>query len=325
MAEKKEGKRTPAARKIDEALDVLAALGVPREQQNVRSALTLLALLGMTPRAKWAAAQAPLLGITEMMDRFRQDFGKDYAPNTRETVRRQTVHQFVQMGMVVANPDDASRPVNSPDNRYQIAGPLLSCLRTFGTDRWPAALKAYLRSAGGALQRLAARERKMALIPVVLPDGRELTLTAGKHNELVKKLIEEFCPRFTPGGTLVYVGDTGDKHRLEEAGYLDGLGVTIDAHGKMPDLVVHLPDREWLVLIEAVTSHGPISLKRHNELKDLFRGAKAGLVFVTAFLTRRAMAKYVGDIAWETEVWIAESPSHLIHFNGERFLGPYDD
>lgn len=174
------------------------------------------------------------------------------------------------------------------------------------------------------MQRLAARERKMALMPVVLPDGRALTLTSGKHNELVKKLIEEFCPRFTPGGTLVYVGDTGDKHRLEETGYLDGLGVTIDAHGKMPDLIVHLPDREWLVLIEAVTSHGPISLKRHNELKDLFRGTRAGLVFVTAFLNRRAMAKYVGDIAWETEVWIAESPSHLIHFNGERFLGPYD-
>jgi hypothetical protein len=36
------------------------------------------------------------------------------------------------------------------------------------------------------------------------------------------------------------------------------------------------------------------------------------------------MSRYLGEIAWETEVWVADAPSHLIHFNGERFLGPYD-
>lgn len=92
----------------------------------------------------------------------------------------------------------------------------------------------------------------------------------------------------------------------------------------MPDVVVHLPEKNWLVLIEAVTSHGPISIKRLNELKDVFKAAKTGLVFVTAFLTRRAMTKYLAEIAWETEVWVAEAPSHIIHFNGERFLGPYE-
>ena len=101
------------------------ALKVPREQQNERSALTLLALLGMTPRKAWIEAEAPMLGITEMMNHFRKHFGKKYAPNTRETVRRFTVHQFVQMGLVLANPDDPHRPVNSPDNRYQVAPTLL--------------------------------------------------------------------------------------------------------------------------------------------------------------------------------------------------------
>lgn len=140
----------------------------------------------------------------------------------------------------------------------------------------------------------------------------------------MKKIIEEFCPRFTPGGTVAYVGDTGDKQRHVEEGYLEQLGVVIDEHGKMPDVVVHLPEKDRLVLIEAVTSHGPINLKRHNELKDLFEAARADLVFVTAFLTRRAMTKFLTDIAWETEVWVAEAPSHVIHFNGERFLGPYE-
>ena len=265
-----------------------------------------------------------MLGITEMMDVFGNRFGKRYAPNTRETVRRFTVHQFVQMGLVVANPDDPRRPVNSPDNRYQIAPTLLKLARTYGSPAWMDNLTGFLKSAEG-LRRLHPREREMALIPVRLPNGTELKITAGGQNVLVKKIVEDFCPRFTPGGIVIYVGDTGDKQRHVESGYLEQLGVEMDDHGKIPDVVVHLPEKNWLVLIEAVTSHGPIGLKRHNELKDLFRGARAGLVFVTSFLTRRAMTKYLADIAWETEVWIAEAPSHIIHFNGERFLGPYEE
>ena len=323
MAERKRGKRTLAAKRVSEALSILQALNVPKEQQNDRSALTLLALLGMTPRCRWADATAPMLGITEMMTHFERHFGKKYAPNTRETVRRFTVHQFVQMGLVIANPDEPARPVNSPDNRYQVAPTFLKLGREYGSSSWAASLEGFVNSAV-ALRRLQPAERHMRMIPVRLPDGRELRLTAGGQNELVKMIIEEFCPRFTPGGVLVYVGDTGKKERHLEESYFRGLGLTFDEHGKIPDVVVHMPKKNWLVLIEAVTSHGPIGIKRHNELKELFQEAKAGLVFVTAFLTRRAMTKYLSEIAWETEVWIGETPSHIVHFNGERFLGPYE-
>jgi adenine-specific DNA-methyltransferase len=289
-------KQARGARRVAEALAILKALSVPREQQNERSALVLLTLLGMTPAKQWSRAEAPLLGITEMMDLFRDHFGKRYAPNSRETVRRFTVHQFVQMGLVVANPDDPSRPVNSPDNRYQAAPALLKLARTYGSLTWMHNLTGFLKNAG-SLGRLRPREREMVLIPVRLPNGTELKVTAGGQNVLVKKIVEDFCPRFTPGGVVVYVGDTGDKQRHIEPGYFEQLGVKMDEHGKIPDVVVHLPEKNWLILIEAVTSHGPIGLKRHNELKDLFKEARAGLVFVTSFLTRRAMTKYLADIA----------------------------
>lgn len=323
MARNPANRPSSAANRINEALEILASLNVPKEQRNERSALVLLALLGMTPRKSWSAATDPLLGITEMMNIFRDAFGKEYAPNTRETVRRFTVHQFVQMGLLVANPDDPHRPVNSPANRYQAAPALLKLVRTFGSRAWEDSLGAFLATAS-ALGMLQPREREMALVAVKLPSGKKVQLTAGGQNELVKKIIGDFCPRFTPGGIVVYLGDTGQKQRHVETGYLERLGVRIDEHGKMPDVVVHLEDKDWLVLIEAVTSHGPIGIKRHNELKALFGSARSGLVFVTAFLTRRAMTKYLGEIAWETEVWIAEAPSHIIHFNGERFLGPYE-
>ena len=310
-----------ASNKIKEALDILKQIQVPRRQQNRRSALTLLALLDINPDKDWINASDPLLGITEMMNYF-QRFGVFYAPNTRETVRRSTVHQFVQMGLVVVNPDDFTRPVNSPKTKYQIDASLLKLVRTYGTDDWNENLRAYLNNAR-ELRRLREKEREMALMPVKLPDGNEVRITAGGQNSLIKQIIEEFCPRFTPGGLVVYVGDAGGKFRVYERGYLESLGVNVDEHSKMPDLVVYLKDKNWLVIVEAVTSHGPINIKRHNELKELFRGSNAPLVFVTAFTTRKVMKKYLQEISWETEVWVAESATHLIHFNGERFLGPY--
>jgi len=315
--------KTTVTHRIQEALDLLRALKVPQTLQNERSALTLLALLGMTPEKQWSEANAPMLGITEIMEVIAKHFSKKYAPNTRETVRRCTVHQFVQMKLVVANPDDPNRPVNSPYNRYQVASTLLKLAQTYGSPSWEINLKGFLSTAEG-LQRLRPRQRDMVLIPVKLPDGKELKITAGKHNELIKRIVEEFCPRFTPDGVIIYVGDTGAKQRHFEADYLQKLGVSIDKHGKMPDVVIHHRKKDWLVLIEAVTSHGPIGMKRLNELKEIFQASRAGLVFVTAFPTRQVMMKYLKEVAWETEVWIADEPSHIIHFNGDRFLGPYE-
>ena len=122
---------------------------------------------------------------------------------------------------------------------------------------------------------------------------------------------------------MLYVGDADEKWMVFDKDTLTILGVKVDAHGKMPDVVIYFPEKDWLILVEAVTSHGPIDPKRHSELKTLFAGSKSGLVFVTTFLTRKDLTKFLGQISWETEVWVAEAPDHLIHFNGERFLGPY--
>jgi len=160
-------------------------------------------------------------------------------------------------------------------------------------------------------------------IPLVLSSGQNLKLSAGGQNVLIEKIINEFCPRFTPAAKRVYIGDTNKKWAYFDPDYLQSLGIAIKEDGKIPDVVVHFTKQNWLVLIEAVTSHGPVNPKRLAELKKLFASSKAGLVFVTAFLDRRGLPKYLADIAWETEVWVADAPDHMIHFNGERFLGPY--
>ena len=165
----------------------------------------------------------------------------------------------------------------------------------------------------------------MARIQLEIGPGKTITLSPGGQNILVEQIIQEFATRFTPGGVPLYVGDTNEKFAYFDEAGLAALDLKIEAHGKIPDVIIYHQKENWLVLIEAVTSHGPIDPKRRNDLKRLFDASTAPLVFVTAFLTREAMREYLPAISWESEVWIAESPSHLIHFNGERFLGPHDD
>jgi hypothetical protein len=307
---------------LKSALQILESLGLPKAQQNERSALSLLALLNLHPRKEWPQSENPLVGITPIMDWIRDHFDKSYAPNTRETIRRQTIHQFVDAGIAVYNPDNLTRPVNSPAAVYQIEPSTLELLRSFGTTAWKDNLRDYLAKHETLAARYA-KERSQSLVPVLIAPGKEIKLSPGEHSELIREIIQSFAARFAPGAVLLYAGDTGDKWGYFEEPLLANLGVKVEAHGKMPDVVMHYAERNWLLLVESVTSHGPVDGKRHAELAWLFAGSKAGLVFVTAFPNRSVMSRYLGEIAWETEVWVADAPSHLIHFNGERFLGPH--
>ena len=311
--------------KIEDALQILKALGMPRGQQNERSALTLLALVGLKPSGNWSDLSRPLMGITPIMQYCQEHYGREYAPNTRETFRRQTMHQFVEAGIALYNPDHPSRAVNSPRTSYQISAEAFEVIKTFGTGSWETTLRLYLEGQP-TLAAKWAKYREMQMIPVRLPDGGEINLTPGSHSELIEQIITEFAPRFAPDSELIYVGDTGDKVGYFQAQRLAELGVVdIDEHGKMPDVVLYFEAQNWLLLIEAVTSHGPIDSKRHNELANLFSTAKVGIVYVTAFPDRGIMARYLSDISWETEVWCADAPTHLIHFDGEQLLGPYEE
>ncbi|MGO8719792.1 MAG: BsuBI/PstI family type II restriction endonuclease [Acidobacteriaceae bacterium] len=307
---------------VKSARQILVSLGLPRAQHNERSALSLLALLNLHPNKEWAQAENPLMGITPIMDWIRDHYKKSYAPNTRETIRRQTMHQFVDAGIVIYNPDKPSRPVNSPAAVYQIEPAALALLRNFDTPMWHDKLTAYL-SKRQTLAAHYANEREQNLIPVKIARGKEIKLSPGEHSELIRAIIENFAARFVPGAELIYAGDPGEKWGYFDADQLAKLGVKVEAHGKMPDVVLYYPKRKWLLLAESVTSHGPVDGKRHAELAKLFAGSNVGLVYVTAFPNRTIMGRYLGEIAWETEVWVADAPSHLIHFNGERFLGPY--
>lgn len=310
-------------KQVEEALQILSQIGMPKAQQNHRSALCLLAISNVTPEKQWVEASDPLIGITPIMGFAAKHYlSKPYAPNTRETIRRQTMHQFCATGIALYNPDEPGRAVNSPRAVYQISPEALVLVRSFGTRNWKRTLTRFCSQRHSLSEQYAAA-RALKRIPLRCTNDQTVHLSPGDHSELIRQLVEVFGPQYAPDGRLLYAGDTGDKLGYFDKEALTALGVHVDSHGKMPDVVIHYTGKGWLLLCEAVTSHGPVNSKRHTELATLFKDCKLGLVFVTAFPNRAIMSRYLGEIAWETEVWCADHPTHLIHFNGERFLGPY--
>lgn len=309
--------------RIEEAQEILKALGLPDAQQNEISALTLLALVDVGPKTAWSAARKHRSTVTKTIMTFiAEKYGKTYAPNTRETVRRQVLHQFMQARVVDYNPYEPDLPTNSPRAHYAISDGALAAIQTFGTSNWPIAYAKFITDHGSLAVIYAKHKSQGQLVPITLPDGTQIDLSPGHHNELQKAIIEKFGPRFAPGADVLYIGDTAQKNVIMDLQAFEALGLKVNDHDKLPDVVLFDAKRGWLFHIEAVTSHGPMSPKRVFELQALFKGAKVGAVYVTAFLDMAEFRKNMKDIAWETEVWIAELPDHMIHFNGDRFLGP---
>lgn len=308
--------------KLEDGKKILKALGLPPQQQTDIASYTLLALADVGKRAPWASAGRRSMKIHAIKEWVGKTYGKVYAENTRETFRRQVLHQLEQARVVDRNPDEPTLPVNSPRTHYALTEDALAVIRAFGTGTFKAEAETFRKSHGALLEMYRAA-RTGQRVAVVLSSGQELTLSPGEHNELQKAIVESFAPIFAPGARLLYLGDTAEKDLHVDAQALEALKIPVTKHGKLPDVVLHMPEKGWLLLIEAVTSHGPVSPKRKKELELALKDCPLPRVYVSAFPDRDEYRRHMADIAWETEVWLADSPTHMIHYNGEKFLGPH--
>jgi hypothetical protein len=281
-----------------------------------------LVLAQLSENMLWNSASSRSLRVHDILAEIKQRYGREYAENTRESIRRQALHQFEQTGIVIRNSDDPSRATNSGNTNYVLTEIALDAICAYGTSQWETKREVFVVQRGELLE-LYQKTREQIKVSLQVADGVVYKLSPGKHNELQAAIIKEFGPRFSPGARLLYLGDTASKTLVYDRDLLVKLGVPVSNHGKFPDVVLFDEQKNWIFLIEAVTSHGPVSPKRHMELEKLFEKCTAGRVYVTAFLDLATFKKFINEISWETEVWIAETPSHMIHFNGDKFLGPH--
>lgn len=302
--------------KIKTAKQILKELGVTEKQQNDLSCNVLLALANIKEDSQWADAKNSWIRIHDIISYLSENYNINYAENSRETIRKQVLHHFSNAAFIENN----DKPTNSPNYKYRLTHEFLTLIRTYSTKSWDLTKKTFLENHNTLIEKYTTK-RELTKIPVVI-NNENLTFSKGEHNQLQKLIIEEFGPRFAPGAECLYVGDTIKKDLVKENKRLEELGLSITTNDKMPDVILYLEDKKWLYFIEAVTSVGPMDYKRIEEIKELTKNVEVGIIYVTAFLDFKTYKKFSDKLAWDTEVWIANSPEHMIHLNGDRFLGP---
>lgn len=306
--------------KLEEAKGILSAIGMPKAQTNDRSAYVLLALADIKEGVDWVNAKKTEMRIVDMMNFMAAHYGKEYKPNTRETIRKDTIHQFVDGAVAERNTDSVNRPTNSPNYCYCLTDEMLQLIKSYGSRKWQVQLKSFITKKGTLVEKYR-QQQDLSRVPVVI-NGQEFNFSAGEHNTLQKSIIEAFAPRFARGAEVLYVADTENKDLVKNREILKQLGVGITDHDKLPDVILYSTEKEWLFFIEAVTSVGPVSVKRMQEIELMTVNCNAGIIFVTAFPDSKTYRRFIDRLAWETEVWIADNPDHMIHLNGDRFMGP---
>ena len=303
-------------RKLEEARSILSALEVPAKQQNGMCCCVLLAMAGITEEQRWTSATNNWIRIHDVIAFASDNYGITYAENSRETIRKQAMHHFRNAAFI----EDNGKATNSPNYRYRLTDEMLNLIQSYGSQEWSKNLAIFLNN-HETLISLYTSKRTVRKMPVKI-NGSEFTFSPGRHNQLQRAIIEEFVPRFAPDSECLYVGDTIEKDLVKNEEKLRKLGFSITLHDKMPDVVLYSTEKNWLYFIEAVTSVGPMEPKRIKEIEEMTEDVTAGKIYVTALLDFKTFKKFSESLAWETEAWIADMPDHMIHLNGDKFLGP---
>lgn len=309
---------------INEALDILESVGIPvntkSERGLERMAVCFLAVAGVT--SDWKKANdSKHLKTRDIIRIVNQSFEETISPGSYDDIRRKDLKLLVLADLVINSGDNPSAATNDPTRGYAINSDFKKLITTYNTPNWSKSLKSFNKNRP-SLAEILERKRDLEKIPVKLPNSKALELSLGKHNELQKLIIEEFLPRFGSDCEVLYIGDTSNKTLHIEKDELKKLKFFELSHDELPDIIAYSRKKNWLYLIEAVHSSGPMSEIRVLELKKMLKDCTAEIIYVTTFLTKAEFKKWILDIAWETEVWTADNKDHLVHFNGHKFLGP---
>ncbi len=321
--------KSPAIQKLlNEALEILESIGIPFEEKKERGlesmAMCFLAVAGVTKSWKEAkgAKENRHLKTREIITYINEHYEEKISSGSYDDIRRKHLKLLVVADLILNSANNPSAATNDPTRGYTLRSDLKDLVKNFNTKQWDIKLKLFLQNQE-PLASILQRKRDIPKVSITLPGDIKLALSQGGHNDLQKQIIEEFLPRFGHGCEVLYIGDTKNKILHYEEKKLKKIGFFKLSNDDLPDIIAYDTKNNWLYLIEAVYSSGPMSEIRMLELKKALENCTAELIFITAFISKGDFKKYFSEIGWESEVWTADNPDHMVHFNGNKFLGPH--
>ena len=312
---------------LNDALDILISIGMPETLTNPRSVMTLAALAEIDSNRKWRNASEAYHGTHHIVEYINKHFpnkaGLDsspYAENSRETFRKQNIKPWISAGILEPK---AGLATNDRDNSYRFSSYFAALIRSYGTDQWKERLSEYKEnhvSYAEYLKQTKSVERDY----IAEYNGDEIVLKKSAHNKLQMEILKKLIPLVSKGKPeLLYIGDAADRDLWQKDKRLEELGIhVLSQSGNLPDIIAYDTQENRVIFIEAYHSTGPFTLDRVNSLKGLCNckpGTEAA--FITAFDTTSKMLKHYKEVAWDTEIWSADEPTHLLHKNGDKFIG----
>jgi len=313
---------------IQSGVEIIESVGVPIHDLTLRRlekmSMSFLALCAMNESKAWAEVlsitDGHVLRTREIITYLNEHFEESLSLSSYDDIRRKDLIRLVGMGLVVKSANKPNADTNDGTRGYALEANFANLIRAYNSEEWVSKLSLFKLDQDYIEQFYSKRE--IAKLEVQLEEGLIISLDNGLHNKIQKAVIEKFLPIYGYRAKVLYIGDTSNKHIHEYSDQMIKLGLNIEDRGMLPDIVAFSAEKNWLYLIEAVHSSNPLNPERCIELRrGILKDCPYGVVFVTAFLTKKEFAKWLPQIAWETEVWLVETPEHLIHFNGDKFLG----
>lgn len=315
---------------ILEGLEIIEAVGVPLNDLTPRRlekiSMCFLALCEMNTSKKWNESKSISNDYTlrsrDIINYINKYFEEDISSGSYDDIRRKDLIRLTGMGLVIKSANNLNSDTNDGTRGNAIEESFSKLIKSFKSSNWDQNLASFKIDENYLEKFYVIREKQK--LEVKLEKGLSISLDDGPHNVIQKAIIEEFLPIYGYNAKVLYIGDTSEKHIHEYSKIMMDLGLNIEDRGMLPDVVAFSESKKWVYLIEAVHSSNPLNSERCIELqRTILKDCSYGVVFVTAFLNKKEFAKWLPQIAWETEVWLVDTPEHLIHFNGDKFLGPH--
>lgn len=306
---------------LDEAKMLLQQLGLDRKLITEQSAICILALAdgvereGLLPGKKRLRDGAR---IHDIMVFARQECGKDVAENTRESYRKLSLRPLCDEGLVIRH----QLSTNDPKTFYRLHPEMLRLLTCTAPleRRWLACEMAGRLSRGETWKQ----QQRRAEIPVEVGLPQPFFLSPGTHSQLTAEVVQVYAPIFLRAPQVVYLGDTRRKDGYQNRDLMRELNLPLQVTASLPDVILLSEVERCLAVIEVVASSGPISESRLGQLAPLVQQSLAlgyRPRYVTAFPSRRVLRRFVEELAWGTQVWIAEEAEQVIRFGDDRGNG----
>ena len=314
---------------IRQALQILCALGIPTDdmtdRQKEKMAMAFLAVGDVRALSGWKKIKDSnkdyALTTREIISYHNANFEENISSGSYDDIRRKDLAKLILSSIVVKSKPGANN--SNPTRGYRINSEYSRIIKNYGQADWFTQVEVFNKMHPTYQDRISTK-RDLPKLTVTTPDGKTIQLKDGEHNAIQKLIIEEFLPRFGHGAIVLYCGDSDNKYGLiHEADKLSEIGFTDLKQSILPDVVAYSPEKNWVFLIEAYHTSNPITPQRKLELQQEMGDNADRAVFVTAFENNSVYKNCPEELAWETEVWIATEPEHMIHRNGFRFMGPY--